>query len=158
MLILTMWRFKRTHCKSLELFVWPFVLQYSVLWILATFGILNSVFSTHGDPWTLCGFPLSALCPAYMLYVVTWDSPRGHLVCFSFLRDHCPVLPIVWCLNNLFSHISFLFFRWENILGMEITVLFFFFFNWIFFLIIYFIYLFIYFWLCWVFGSCEGFL
>lgn len=65
-------------------------------------GILNSVSSTLEDSWAHLGSP-SLLCVLDALYTVDWDSPRSHLVCFTSLRDHYPMLlPVVYCLNFLF--------------------------------------------------------
>ena len=54
--------------------------------------IPNSVFSTQPS---LLSFPTCATTLEKSLLVKSWDSHRSHFICYRYLKDHSPVLPIV---------------------------------------------------------------
>lgn len=115
--MLVTWRFRGPHCRPLEFFVWPFVLQF--LYPVNSSHLWSSqpCFSS-GRPLGLIWVP-SQLCVLDSLYTVTWDSPRGHFV-FLLCATYCPVSG-----QLVFIYfVSLFFLRWENILGMEMTILF----------------------------------
>ena len=54
------------------------------------------------NSWQLTGsvwvFPLCP-CPRESLHIVTWGNCRPQLVCFTLLRDHCPVRLVSQCVK-----------------------------------------------------------
>ena len=86
--------------------------QRSPLWspalqILATVASPNSQLCllNSGNLGVLFAFPVPALRLANWLQAVNRGNYRVHLVCFSSLRDLCPVLPIVQCLQTIVLYI-----------------------------------------------------
>lgn len=75
-------------------------------------GLLRlSPFNFHnkGVPEVLPYFPLFVPWSRNSLKEVSWGGSRAHLTCFSFLKDHHSLLPVVSCLENSYFISSGLF-------------------------------------------------
>ena len=111
-------------------------------------------------------FPLVPLLGNF-LTSVSLIICRAHLICFLTLKDHCPLSPVVQCLENccVICFLRFmLFFRheckcspyyclWLCLYWKQNFCLFIF--KLVFFLNIYFLYYY-YFWMCWVLIAARG--
>ena len=54
--------------------------------------------STQGNHQSLPGYPF--LHHSQETLFVSWGSHQAYIFCFSSVRDHCPLLSDIWCLEN----------------------------------------------------------
>lgn len=104
---------RRTLGRPLEfLCVHLSPLWYSATGTLATLAPLDSqlCFLNSGHPLAPPWFPSLTLWPGNSLNAVNWCNHKAHLICFLFLKDHCPLLPNIQCFKSYCFIYSFWFF------------------------------------------------
>ena len=91
-----------SHCVALQYFA----LKFQIPWPPHT---LNSISLIWGDCQVGPGVSVSALWSGDSYQVGSGGNEGTRSICFSSLRDHCPLLPCVQCLEN-FCFIDFVLF------------------------------------------------
>lgn len=62
------------------------------------------VLSTQQDHQALFCAPPALLWLGNCLRTMSWGNCRPNFICFSSLRDHSPILPVVHCLKTIISY------------------------------------------------------
>lgn len=93
--------------------------SFLVLWILATLIFTQFLLLMPRVCWAPAGttrLPLPSMEAWNTLKTASWDNHRNHYINLLSLKDHCPLLPYIQCLANLFCVFFFFFYYlwWDS--------------------------------------------